>query len=242
MEGAYYAAAYDTKLRQCLLWKTHNCTSWSIASTDFSFCANNSPELYATPKPCDGCPAGPPAAEYSYVAKQCTGLTDGYAFGKMVGENDNQQFVLTPATASASAPTLAEGEEEMHHPLADARTGGSVGTLENAGDINDSGSDDAVNIGGVPVTQLFEVGKRDQWVDGRSAWTESMYDPVHHRRIMFGWTPPGVSPGYVEKGGNRKTLPTENLLKDTAGLLRPPIGTLEGGGGRITPTAPPRVR
>ena len=126
-----------------------------MASNDFSFCANNSPELYATPKPCDGCPAGPPAAEYSFVAKQCTGLTDGYAFGKMVGENDNQQFVLTPT--AASSPSIVPNYN--YHPLVPANK------LQRK--LKQQESTAGIVGSSVPVAQLFEVGKRDQWVDGQ---------------------------------------------------------------------------
>ena len=50
-DGAYYTSAYDTHTRRCQLWRTtnQNCTSWTVVSTNFSFCANNSPELYETP-------------------------------------------------------------------------------------------------------------------------------------------------------------------------------------------------
>lgn len=41
--------------------------------------------------------------------------------------------------------------------------------------------------------QFFEVGKRSEFEDGRSAWSESLWDPVGKRRIMIGWVPPGVS-------------------------------------------------
>jgi hypothetical protein len=146
VDGAYYAAAYDTATRACQLWRTTNCTAWSVVSTKFNFCANNNPELYLTPPPCEGCPTTPPPQNYSYVAKQCDGQTDGYSFGRMVGVNSDANFIVAPNTRQ----------------------------------------------------QLFEVGKRDQWVDGRSAWTESMWDPVGKRRIMVGWTPPGVSPGYTK--------------------------------------------
>jgi hypothetical protein len=146
-DGAYYTSAFDTATRRCQLWRTTNCTAWSVVSTNFSFCANNSPELYPTPPPCAGCPASAPPKEYSMVAKQCMGETDGYNFGYAEGENANYNFV----------PTTPFGYRTM---------------------------------------QFFEVAKRSQFEDGRSAWTESLWDPLGKRRVMIGWVPPGVSPGY----------------------------------------------
>jgi hypothetical protein len=77
-DGAYYTSAFDTHTRRCQLWRTmnHNCTSWAVVSMNFSFCANNSPELYETPPACDGCPQEEPSKEYSMVAKECLGETD----------------------------------------------------------------------------------------------------------------------------------------------------------------------
>ena len=147
-DGAYYTSAYNTATRQCQLWRTvdnTNCTAWSVVSSNFSFCANNSPELYETPPPCDdGCPPGPPPKQYSVVAKQCKGETDGYTFGYTEGENSQYNFVPTTGM------------------------------------------------------QLFEPSKRSQFEDGRSAWTESLWDPVGKRRVMVGWVPPGVSPAYTK--------------------------------------------
>ena len=150
-DKAYYSSAYDTQTKQCQLWRTtsQDCTSWAVVSTNFSFCANNSPELYETPPACEGCPQGTPPKEYSMVAKECLGETDAYAFGYTTGENGDYNFVRT-------------------------------------------GSD--------RDWQLFEVSKRSQFEDGRAAWTESLWDPRpgHERRIMVGWVPPGLSPGYTK--------------------------------------------
>ena len=147
-DGAYYTSAYNTTIRKCQLWRTvdnTNCTAWSIVSSNFSFCANNSPELYETPPPCDdGCPPGPPPQKYTMVAKQCMGETDGYTFGYTEGENSNYNFVSTT------------------------------------------------------TMQFFEPSKRSQFEDGRSAWTESLWDPIGSRRVMVGWVPPGVSPAYTK--------------------------------------------
>jgi hypothetical protein len=71
-------------------------TFWEVVNPDFGFCGNNNPELYATPPPCDGCPAATaPPADYSMVAKQCAGETDGYVFGSVNGSNGALTFTQT---------------------------------------------------------------------------------------------------------------------------------------------------
>lgn len=84
-DGVYYSSASDAKTGQCLLWRSTNCTAWSIVNRNFGFCSAGNPELYHTPRPCDGCPAGPLRREYSIVAKQCNFSTDLYSFGALAG-------------------------------------------------------------------------------------------------------------------------------------------------------------